>query len=115
MFAPTPMNRWTSYESPSESDWLEIQFGKPVEFSRIELGIYDDRGGVQPPKSYAIEVYRDGNWQRVEREEHRPEKPAGSQWNESRFAPVRSDRVRIVFEHQLPAKSGVTEVMVWER
>jgi hypothetical protein len=115
VFAPTPMNRWTSYESPSESDWLEIQFGKPVEFSRIEMGIYDDRGGVQPPKSFAVEILRDGRWQRVEREVHRPDKPTGSQWNEVRFDPVRADRVRIVFEHQLPAKSGVTEVMIWER
>jgi hypothetical protein len=42
-------------------------------------------------------------------------KPIGSQWNEARFDPVRADRVRIVFEHNLPAKSGVTEVMIWER
>lgn len=115
MFAPTPMNRWTSYESPSNSDWLEIQFGKMVSVSRVELGIYDDRGGVQPPASYAIEVWADGRWRPVESEVYRPEKPAGSQWNEVRFPTVRTDRMRIVFEHQLPAKSGVTEVMVWER
>ncbi|MFO0013960.1 MAG: MGH1-like glycoside hydrolase domain-containing protein [Planctomycetota bacterium] len=115
MFAPTPMNRWTSYESPSDSDWLEIQFGKTVAFSRVELGIYDDRGGVQPPASFAIEIWDNGQWRRVDAEEHRPEKPAGSQWNEVRFETVRSDRMRIVFQHQLPAKSGVTEVMVWER
>ncbi len=54
-FLPEPMNRWTSYESKSESDWLEIDFGKPVEFRRVELAMYDDRGGVQPPTSYIIQ------------------------------------------------------------
>lgn len=44
----SPMNRWTSYESKSETDWLEIDFGREVEFRRMELAIYDDRGGVPP-------------------------------------------------------------------
>ncbi len=38
------MNRWTSYESKNKADWLAIDFGKPTEFRRVELAIYDDRG-----------------------------------------------------------------------
>jgi hypothetical protein len=113
VFVPNPVNRWTSYESPDNTDWLQIQFEKPTRFSRVELAIYDDRGGVQAPKSYAIEVWVDSEWQRVRDEVHQPVEPRGSQWNEARFEPVTSDRLRIVFEHKLPAKSGVTEVMVW--
>lgn len=113
VFVPNPVNRWTSYESPNNTDWLQIQFEKPTRFSRVELAIYDDRGGVQAPKSYAIEVWRDNGWERVRDESHQPVEPRGSQWNEARFEPVTSDRLRIVFEHKLPAKSGVTEVMVW--
>ncbi len=113
VFVPNPVNRWTSYESPEKSDWLQIQFEKPTRFSRVELAIYDDRGGVQAPKSYAIEVWVDNDWKRVRDEVHQPMEPRGNQWNDARFEPVVSDRVRIVFEHKLPAKSGVTEVMVW--
>lgn len=113
VFVPNPVNRWTSYESPDNTDWLQFQFEKPTRFSRVELAIYDDRGGVQAPKSYAIEVWVDNGWQRVRDEVHQPVEPRGSQWNEARFEPVTSDRLRIVFEHKLPAKSGVTEVMVW--
>src|SRR5262249_814594 len=51
-FLPSPMNRWTSYGSPNATDWLEVDFGAPKEFARIELAIYDDRGGVQPPATY---------------------------------------------------------------
>lgn len=114
VFPPTPMNRWTSYESASDTDWLEIDFGKTTSFSRVELAIYDDRGGVQPPKSFHVEYLDEGLWKSVVDETHRPELPAGSQWNEARFRKVTSSKVRVVFQHQLPAKSGVSEIMVWE-
>lgn len=112
-FLPTPTNRWTSYESPNESDWLEIDFGKSVEFRRVELAIYDDRGGVQRPNSYSIEYWRDGKWQAVESLTTSPEEPAGSAWNSATFGPVESSKLRVTFANRHPARSGVTEVMVW--
>lgn len=113
VFLPSPMNRWTSYESPSESDWLEIDFGKPTEFRRVELAIYDDRGGVQPPSVYRIEYRKDNEWLEVPHLKRHPDKPIGGQWNAARFDPVTSNKLRIVFTHQGKARSGVTEVMVW--
>ena len=113
VFNPNPVNRWTSYESTREEDWLELDLGKATSFNRIELAIYDDRGGVQAPESYAVEYWGDEKWERAEEAIYRPEKPAGSQWNEVRFKPVSSSKVRILFKHKLPAKSGVTEVMLW--
>jgi F5/8 type C domain len=113
VFLPTPMNRWTSYESKSESDWLEIDFGQEVEFRRVELAIYDDRGGVQPPTSYVIQHWHGTDWHDVANIKKSPEQPAGSQWNEARFDPVKSAKVRIVFTHRGQSRSGVTEVLVW--
>ena len=113
VFDPNPMNRWTSYESSQDEDWLELDLGEPRSFGRIEIAIYDDRGGVQAPESYRIEVWQEGRWERVEGEVHSPEKPTGSQWNRATFREVSSSKVRIVFRHRSPAKSGVTEVMLW--
>ncbi len=113
VFLPTPMNRWTSYESKNGTDWLEIDFGKDVEFRRVELAIYDDRGGVQPPASYMIQRWSGTEWTDVSAVGRTPEKPQGGQWNQVTFAPVTSRKVRIVFTHQGQARSGVTEVMVW--
>ncbi len=113
VFLPTPMNRWTSYESKSLTDWLEIDFGQEVEFRRVELAIYDDRGGVQPPESYAIQQWTGSEWQEVSNVKKTPEQPLGSQWNAARFDPVKSSKVRIVFTHQGQSRSGVSEVMVW--
>ncbi|MCA9264532.1 MAG: discoidin domain-containing protein, partial [Planctomycetales bacterium] len=112
-FLPTPTNRWTSYESPEESDWLEIDFGKQVECRRVELAIYDDRGGVQPPDSYTIQVHNGSGWRDVEGMRKTPERPAGSQWNVATFSPVTTAKIRIVFLHHGQSRSGVTEVMVW--
>jgi hypothetical protein len=112
-FLATPTNRWTSYESKTETDWLEIQFGKSVEFRRVDLAIYDDRGGVQTPLKYEIEIWNGQKWEAVNDVTRAPEKPAGSQWNSATFAPVTCDQLRIVFTNNGNARSGVTEVMVW--
>lgn len=114
-FLPTPTNRWTSYESPNERDWLEIDFGQEVEFGRVELAIYDDRGGVQAPVNYDIEVWVDGRWQVVSDVTKNPQKPAGGQWNSATFSSQRSSKLRVQFNNASPARSGVTEIMVWKK
>lgn len=113
VFLPSPMNRWTSYESKSETDWLEIDFGRAVEFRRVELAIYDDRGGVQPPTSYLVQHWTGTEWRNVGNVQNSPEQPVGSQWNQARFDPVKSSKARIVFTHRGQSRSGVSEVMVW--
>ncbi len=96
----------------NEKDWLEIDFGTPTEFRRLELAIYDDRGGVQPPTDYEIQIGNKAIGNRREFHSH-PQRPTGNQWNTARFTPVTSSKVRIVFTNQGKARSGVTEVMVW--
>lgn len=112
-FLPSPVNRWTSYESPHASDWLEVDFGAVQEFARIELAFYDDRGGVQPPARYAVEYWDGQAWQPVQHAKPSPEQPAGSQWNEVQFDPVQASKVRVVFTHAGKARSGVSEILIW--
>ncbi|MDB4338833.1 discoidin domain-containing protein [Rubripirellula sp.] len=112
-FLPTPTNRWTSYESPNESDWLEINFGKQVTFTQVDLAIYDDRGGVQTPLGYEVEVWNDTTWVRLGEITRSPLKPLGSQWNTATFSSQTTDKLRIVFQNRGRARSGVSEVMVW--
>ncbi len=85
----------------------------PTEFRRIELAIYDDRGGVQPPTDYEIQTWQQNAWKPVESLTRSPQKPTGNQWNSAKFTPVTSSKVRILFTHNGKARSGVTEVMVW--
>lgn len=114
-FLPTPVNRWTSYESPDPTDWLEIDFGAPKAFARVELAIYDDRGGVQPPTRYDVEFWDGAAWQPVAGVRKSPEAPTGSVFNEARFDRVRASKLRVVFTHSGRSRSGVSEVYVWDR
>lgn len=113
VFLPSPMNRWTSYESKSPTDWIEIDFGKEIEFRRVELAIYDDRGGVQAPTSYSLQYWNGADWQAIGGVKKIPEQPLGGQWNEVRFDPVKTAKLRVVFVHKGQARSGVSELHVW--
>lgn len=42
-----------------------------------------------------------------------PEKPTGSQFNEVPFDRVKAGKVRVAFTHAGKARSGVSEVFVW--
>ncbi len=112
-FLPSPTNRWTSYESPNPTDWLEIDFGSEKSFNKIELAIYDDRGGVQPPTSYVVQFWDGSDWKEVLSPKKFPEKPIGGQFNQITFSTVKATKVRVVFTHSGKARSGVSEILVW--
>jgi hypothetical protein len=113
-YRPTPVNRWTSYGSKSPTDWLEIDFGVGKEVGRVELYLYDDHGGVQPPASYTVQYFADGQWRDAERQVKSPVVPTGSAINTVTFAHVKTQKLRVLFTHRGEARSGVTEIEVWK-
>ena len=114
-YRASPHNRWTAYESPNQTDWLEVDFGAPQTIGRIELHIYDDRGGVQPPSSYQVQYQQNDQWKNVTHMKTSPETPRGGMMNTVTFDPVMSRRVRVVFNHAGQSRSGITEIEVWEK
>ena len=113
VYLPTPMNRWTSYGSPNETDWLEVDFGSPKEAGRVDLAIYDDRGGVQPPTSYTVQYFGGAEWKDAANQTRTPTVPTGSTLNTVRFDKVTASKVRILFVNKGKARSGVTEIEIW--
>ena len=113
VYTSTPVNRWTSYGSPNATDWFEVDFGEPREFGKIELCIYDDHGGVQPPKSYNVQVWDGAAWQDVADQAKSPEQPLGSAVNTVTFPKQTATKVRVQFVNDGQARSGLTEIMVW--
>jgi hypothetical protein len=112
-WTPRPHNRWTSYESPNTSDWLQIDFGEEKTIGRVELALYDDRGGVQAPTRYTIEYHDGKTWREAVNQRKSPEQPVGGQLNEVRFERVKTRKVRVVFTHRGKARSGVSEILMW--
>jgi hypothetical protein len=114
VLAAEPRNRWTSYESPNDRDWLQIDFGRPRTFSRIELAIYDDRGGVQAPRDYIVQYAVGNEWKDAAKQVKSPEKPTGGVINTVTFEPVSAAKVRVMFIHNGQSRSGISEILVWE-
>ncbi|HEU5069152.1 MAG TPA: discoidin domain-containing protein [Verrucomicrobiae bacterium] len=114
VYTSTPVNRWTSYGSTNATDWLEVDFGEPKEIGRIELCIYDDHGGVQPPESYTVQSWSGSEWQDVPDQVKTPVKPLGSAVNTVTFSKVTTSKFRVVFTHHGQARSGVTEILAWK-
>lgn len=114
-YRPNPHNRWTAYESTSETDWLEIEFGEQRKVARVDLHLYDDRGGVQPPSSFQVQYLDDrGSWRPVVDPIQDPLVPTGSTINTVTFTPIRTANLRVVFTHSGTSRSGVTEIDCWE-
>ena len=113
-FAPQPRNRWTCYQSPNTEDWFEVDFGKPETFDRVDVGFYDDRGGVQLPKSFTLEAWDGKKWQKLEKLKQSPETIVGNLLIEVRVSPTTASKVRIVMTHQGQARSGLTEFQIWK-
>ena len=114
VFTPTPANRWTTYESTTPEDWLQIEFEAPTNVGRAVLHIYDDRGGVQQPAEVRVQYRSDDEWKDVTTTRVSPEKPTGSVANTISFKPVVAKQMRIVFVHKGAARSGLTELELWE-
>lgn len=116
MWAPldgetSPERRWTCWSSGQESDWYEIEFREPREVSRLVLHLFDDQAGVWAPAEYRVQVEKDRVLADLE-VRRTPEKPAGGR-NEILFDPVKTSRIRIVFQHQRGRYSGISELEVW--
>ena len=113
-YGPTPVNRWTSFGSTNPTDWLEVDFGAPKEFARVEVCIFDDRRGIYAPASLAVQYFANDEWRDVANPVSNPTVPSGGSANSIKFGKVTAAKVRVVFTHQDKARSGVTELEVWK-
>jgi hypothetical protein len=107
-------NRWTAYASPHKSDWVEIAFGVRRTVRALDLYLWGDSGGVRAPRRYAVQYWDGRRWAEPRERLRTPERPATWAMNSVRIDPVETDRIRVVFEHDVPAFSGMTELMVWD-
>jgi hypothetical protein len=112
-YQPEPVNRWTSYGSTNVSDWLELDFGTPKEVGRVELYIYDDRGGVRAPEKVNVQYFADGGWQDARNQQKSSPSPIGNMINTVTFSKTMTQKLRVVFTHKGKSRSGVTEVEAW--
>lgn len=108
-------NRWTAYGSPNEWDWVQIDFGERKTVGTLELYLWgDDERGVRAPKQYTVQYWDGEVWTDAPVRSRTPLEPTASALNTVALDPVETAKIRVVFQHDLPAFTGVTELMVWE-
>lgn len=109
----TSVPRWTSWPQKGTPQWVEVALLEPRPLRSVGVYWYDDRGGVQRPASWRVEVRTDGRWQpldlyvtdsyQVEADRYNVVHPA---------APVTADAVRIHMVPRRDAAVGILDVDV---
>lgn len=58
----SPRSRWTSYETPNASDWIQSTFAASASFSTVSIAVYSDGGGVQVPTAVDVQWWNGSSW-----------------------------------------------------
>jgi hypothetical protein len=81
----------------------------------VDVYLLGSRPGIEAPRSYRVQ-YRDGDaWRDAVVRSQVPAAPTAWARNRTEIAPVSTSAVRVVFDHALPAVTGVAELALWER
>jgi hypothetical protein len=113
-FSRYSSNHWTARGSPNASDWVEIDFGSPRAVGVLELYLWGDGTSVKAPRRLGVQFWNGSSWLDAHVSSQLPERPTTFAVNTIRIEPVQTSKVRVVLEHDLPAASGMTELMIWE-
>lgn len=105
-------NRWTAYQSPNPRDWVEIDLGVERTVRAVELFLYGDDAGIRAPRDYTVQIWTGSAWQDALVRSRAPARPLASARNVVVIEPVVTSRVRVLLEHDLPAFSGITELII---
>jgi hypothetical protein len=105
-------NRWSVLGSPNAQDWVAIDFGGKKTVQRVELYLFGDDGRIKAPRNYGIQIWDGNSWHDARIRTRVPERPLASARNVVLIEPATTSRVRVVLQHDLPAISAITELII---
>jgi hypothetical protein len=108
--AVNPNGRWTAFESPNESDWVEIDFKRKLSANMIYIYYYQDNTNIFPPEAVTIEYWNGNAWRSVNNQRSIPEKAEGNSLNIYKFDEIEAEKVRVVMKHRPGKYSGLYEI-----
>jgi hypothetical protein len=99
-----PEKRWTCWSSGRREDWYAVDFGAERTLTGLKVWFFDDsgKGGCRPPTGFEVQRWQDGKWQAIDVAGRKPEEPAPGENAVTFAAPVKSERIRLVFHHAGP-------------
>ena len=111
-FTAYSRNRWTAYGSTNAADWVEVDFGRPETVSELELYLWGDGRGVKAPRNVGVRYWDGEGWPWARIRQRLPAQPRVSAVNTLRIDRVTTTKMRVVFANDLPAYSGMTELVI---
>lgn len=111
--------RWTAFNSPNTVDYVQLDFGQGRVCSGLTVHVYNDGGGVQPPRQMFVEYLRGRRFEQVTGARWAPNGPVAGP-NNVRFDPIRTAALRVHFIHReggyqntgIGVYSGATEITI---
>jgi hypothetical protein len=91
---------------------VEVEFDEPKSVSRVELYLWGDGDKIRAPRSYTVQYWDGSKFRDAEVRSRFPARPLASARNVVIIEPVKTVRVRVVLEHDLPAVTAITELVV---
>ncbi len=110
----TSSPRWTAFESPNKTDWVQITFDQVKSVHTAYVYLFVDGGGIQLPASFSIQYLEGKKWRNVSLTKQIPDDLLGNSLNIFRFKDVKTTGIRLVFEHKNEkAFSGIYELELY--
>ncbi|MET7460235.1 discoidin domain-containing protein [Nonomuraea sp. NPDC005501] len=114
-----PINEpfWGAGGSPNSQDWYELNFGAARTFNEVRLYFKDSRPAsttYRAPSAYDIQYYNGSAWVSVPSQAKSPATPQAN-YNVVKFGAVNAQRVRVLATNASGAKTGLTEIKVFNR
>jgi len=113
--AADPNGRWTAFESPNESDWVQIDFDGNLPVNMVYIYFYQDNTNIFPPESVTIQYWNGESWINVKNQKSIPEKAEGNSLNIIKFDETETEKVRVLMKHRPGKYSGVYEVEFYKK
>lgn len=107
-------NHWTARNSKHKQDWIAINFGPRKKVSSVDVLFWGTGNAVGAPKDFYLEYWDGSDWKKVQNMNKDPKKPISMAVNSIVLdQPIFTNKIRLVFVHDLPKRTGVNEIMVW--
>jgi hypothetical protein len=110
-----PNGRWTAFESPNETDWVEIDFNRKMTTNMVYIYFYQDNSNIFPPEKVTLQYWNGDSWINVDNQRSVPEKAAGNSLNIFKFDETESDKMRVIMSHPSGKFSGIYEIEFYRR
>ncbi|WP_235994656.1 discoidin domain-containing protein [Nonomuraea montanisoli] len=114
-----PVNEpfWGAGGSPNGQDWYELNFGAARTFNEVRLYFKDSRPAsstYRAPSAYDIQYHNGSAWVSVPGQAKSPATPRAN-YNVVTFGAVNAQRMRVLATNASGAKTGLTEIKVFNR